>query len=476
MSRLNTINIRYLQLLSFFGVVLCSFNVAADFSRSLERIQALKLEAELADARFLAPNLYQRATNNLTKLKDLHKKKPGSKKVAKLANVVQQEFTRARRSSELAKDLLAGVIAARQDAVAAKAIDFAPEEWSDSSKALLKLVSRVEKNKLPIVESAMSDAESKFKQAELVAIKRHYLNAAKQRIETALADKVDKFSPRLLSSAQSAVQEAELELTNNRYDTDKARFLAKRAKIDAGHAIRIANDAKKLKNKKASYEDLALEGEKPLLRVAESLDLSVALDDGVERPTMRIIDTIDELKKDSLALIERQREVEELRVEIEQLNTRLGEQSNKLDEQAAFRKKLAEAEAIFDQEAARVYRQGNTIRVSAYGFNFPPGEAALQSDQSTLLKKMMQVIRLFPGSSIVIEGHTDSHGSDASNLLLSQERAEAVSHYLRERKDKLKFSKLEMIGYGESSPVANNETTSGREKNRRIELVIDGIK
>jgi outer membrane protein OmpA-like peptidoglycan-associated protein len=73
-----------------------------------------------------------------------------------------------------------------------------------------------------------------------------------------------------------------------------------------------------------------------------------------------------------------------------------------------------------------------------------------------------------------VEGHTDSYGSDASNLNLSQERADAVKAYLLANMS-MDPSRIEAIGYGESKPIANNETAEGRAKNRRIEIVIHPI-
>ena len=74
-----------------------------------------------------------------------------------------------------------------------------------------------------------------------------------------------------------------------------------------------------------------------------------------------------------------------------------------------------------------------------------------------------------PSEVFLIEGHTDSIGSDTANLILSQNRANAVMQYLTQHgvgKDKLKAT-----GFGKSRPLADNSTAGGRAKNRRVELV-----
>jgi OmpA-OmpF porin, OOP family len=87
------------------------------------------------------------------------------------------------------------------------------------------------------------------------------------------------------------------------------------------------------------------------------------------------------------------------------------------------------------------------------------------------MKKVQQALSMFPGASVVVEGHTDANGSDSANLILSQDRADAVKQYLVGNFG-LDAEKVSSIGYGEARPVATNETTSGRARNRRIDLVI----
>ncbi|HEX7037402.1 MAG TPA: OmpA family protein, partial [Pseudomonadales bacterium] len=77
----------------------------------------------------------------------------------------------------------------------------------------------------------------------------------------------------------------------------------------------------------------------------------------------------------------------------------------------------------------------------------------------------------FPRANLIIEGHTDSFGSDASNQALSQARADAVLEYLVAN-GSISRSDVQALGYGEAQPVANNETPEGRRRNRRIDIVI----
>ena len=75
-----------------------------------------------------------------------------------------------------------------------------------------------------------------------------------------------------------------------------------------------------------------------------------------------------------------------------------------------------------------------------------------------------------PDLKLVIEGHTDDVGAAASNLSLSEKRAEAVRRYLVETYGVDK-DRLQAKGFGASKPTAGNDTPEGRQQNRRVELV-----
>jgi OOP family OmpA-OmpF porin len=75
----------------------------------------------------------------------------------------------------------------------------------------------------------------------------------------------------------------------------------------------------------------------------------------------------------------------------------------------------------------------------------------------------------------VVEGHTDSKGTNAYNLSLSQRRAEAVRQVLIDQ-FKVEPSRLSSVGYGEERPVADNKTEQGRQLNRRVVAVVSATK
>jgi OmpA-OmpF porin, OOP family len=101
---------------------------------------------------------------------------------------------------------------------------------------------------------------------------------------------------------------------------------------------------------------------------------------------------------------------------------------------------------------------------------FAVGEATLLSASYPILNDVVKVMTDVPEMKLRIEGHTDSQGSDAMNLQLSESRAKSVLSYLE--KQGIKSSRLESVGFGETKPIDTNRTPEGRALNRRVEFMI----
>lgn len=122
-------------------------------------------------------------------------------------------------------------------------------------------------------------------------------------------------------------------------------------------------------------------------------------------------------------------------------------------------------------ENAKVERIGEGIKITFdSGLLFAFDSYQLTNETRKNLDKMAEVFKDYDETDILVEGHTDSIGSDAYNMTLSRQRAEAVSNYLRQ-KDVAK-KRFNTVGYGENQPIADNATDKGQHLNRRVEVVI----
>ena len=128
----------------------------------------------------------------------------------------------------------------------------------------------------------------------------------------------------------------------------------------------------------------------------------------------------------------------------------------------------ARAEAVRVDGEARATDRGLTLTLGDVGFD--AGKATLQPAAMTAIDRLAQLMGVYPERSVRIEGHTDSLGDDAANQQLSQRRAIAVREALLARG--VAAARVEAVGYGETRPIADNATPGGRQKNRRIEIVL----
>ena len=122
-----------------------------------------------------------------------------------------------------------------------------------------------------------------------------------------------------------------------------------------------------------------------------------------------------------------------------------------------------------------VTRTGDDVILNMPGnVTFASGSSDLKPDFTEVLDSVVLVLNEFDQTLIEVAGHTDSVGSDSSNMTLSHQRARIVSDYLTSQK--IIPGRVVSLGHGESRPIADNETEQGRELNRRVELTLIPVK
>jgi len=145
--------------------------------------------------------------------------------------------------------------------------------------------------------------------------------------------------------------------------------------------------------------------------------------------------------------------------------------SEKLGEGATFSIKVTYSEAL-DPVASIPTPEECEARIaeiqSEKKINFEPGSSTIEGGGAVILDDIAEVLSECGDLRMEIGGHTDSQGREIMNERLSQDRAQAVLNALRERR--ILTSSFTAKGYGESEPIADNDTEAGREANRRIEF------
>jgi OmpA-OmpF porin, OOP family len=433
----------------------------------------------------LAPRAFGQAlTAYQNAEKDFDRGRDAGRVNAQLATS-RQALQAATSAATSARSMLATVLKTREDAVTADAARNAPEAWARASERFADAAARLERGDEQGAQKRAAEAEVLMRDAELLAIKGGLLGEARSLIAKADAAKIEDLAPRTLDEAKRLLAQADQEINRNRYDVAVPKDLAQQSAYQARHALYLAGLIGPLLERKKdehALEELLLGMEPPLERLAAEMDLQARFDAGVQQPLEDMLKAA-QARRQELARLKQEAEDREgqivaLNGEVKRLEDRLGGVSQerialqrRVDAQARLRANLATVESTFPPEEARVSRTGDDIVISLLGINFPVGKSTIDASNEALMAKVRDSLALFSVVSIVVEGHTDSQGSDSANLILSQDRADAVKQYLVTSFG-IDQEKITSIGYGETRPVASNDTADGRARNRRIDLVI----
>lgn len=124
-----------------------------------------------------------------------------------------------------------------------------------------------------------------------------------------------------------------------------------------------------------------------------------------------------------------------------------------------------------DIKGAKVERVGEGIKITFdSGILFESGKSNLQPEAKANIDKLSVILNKYKDTNILIEGHTDSDGTEEFNQKLSESRANSVASDAKGQG--VVGSRITTVGYGETQPVASNDTPEGKRLNRRVEIAI----
>lgn len=439
-------------------------------------------KANEVEANIYSPNFYKTAVKSYEKAEEGFSKGKNLEDIEKDLKMSAVYYLKAVENTRLAHEELTNCIKARTDALKVDAPKHRPDAWKDAESEFTRAVKALEESEQSSAQNKARKAERQYRQVELESIEAGFLDGTRALIKEGKKSDVRKKAPATLTKAEALVTESENLLVENRYDTDQVRELAREANYEAKHAGYLAGRIKELEDSKTTLEQILLEAEEPLQTIADKLDVKAQFDMG-RKPVLDDIlhqiwvlqQTISTLKQD---VSDDEAQIRMLTQEIESMQSQLGDLKDKeqnlaklMEAQRLKREKYARVEKAFTQDEAQVSRIEDKVIIRMYGLSFPVGKSTIEPQYYGLLAKVIEAFREYPGCQIVVEGHTDSYGTDDKNMQLSTERSEAVKQYLLATSG-MDAARINAVGYGETKPIASNETKDGRRKNRRIEVVI----
>jgi len=279
---------------------------------------------------------------------------------------------------------------------------------------------------------------------------------ARNAVDIAKTQGAEKYAPEIFGKANGSLQMAETSLASK---SDKGKIVT-----NARQTIQFAEDARALTSERQEAE-----------RIRNEKDAASAT---------------AKAKAEELAAVEARRQAEITAAKEAQMRAEAARAQAEADAKQAAERAKAQA-AREDAERARAATaalraqllqqlnsvlqttdspRGLVVNMGDVLFDF--GKYDLKPDTKITLAKLAGIIQSHPGLQLAIEGHTDNIGSDEANMKLSQQRGDTVREFLVQQG--LAADKVTAVGLGMAEPVADNSTNEGRQKNRRVEIIVSG--
>jgi len=301
--------------------------------------------------------------------------------------------------------------------------------------------------------SSLAKAEQQLKNAEEVygrkSDKKFVSAAAREVVETAEEARVMAVKQKAEEDAQAkaaadkkAAEEQAAAEIKRRQDAELARQQAEAAKADA---IRMKQEAEKA----------AADAARQKAEAEQATAAAVAQQQAAQAAA-------EQAARDKAAAVDQQRAAEAEADKARQAAAKA--ESEKADLRAQLLNQLNSILQTRDSARGLIVNMSDVL--------FDTGSYTLKPGAREKLAKISGIVLAHPGLNLQIEGHTDSVGTDEFNQQLSERRADSVRDFLAEQG--VPASSITAKGFGKTQPVASNDTAEGRQRNRRVELVVNG--
>ncbi len=409
----------------------------------------------------------------------------------------QAYLEKAEDYARVAKTVIGPAIDARNAANKVNVMEYA-KDYQRVEDDFLSLTRSIEDGNVALAKNNHLRVAQAYSVLELRAIKDAALGEVRARLAKAEEDLAQKIAPVTLEVAKKSLAEADKFISEKRYESEQIQRKTAAAMFQAKRLEQVMIQSKKIDS--VSSEASALWVEDLLQQTTVKLNAPDMRDQEWAVQLQNIHVSILTLQKDNLFLQkkiredratleakikEKQQEIFDYKQQIaslegesieaqkarELLEAKERETNAQLEAEHRFQLRFVEVQKLFSKEQAEVYKQGHDLVIRLKAIRFPVGQSFITPDNYELLSTVRSAIHTFGEPDIVIEGHTDSTGSAATNERLSQQRADAVREYFVANQT-IKPERVMSIGYGAERPLSKNDTQAGRTINRRIDVII----
>ena len=422
----------------------------------------------------LSPDWFSKAETSLARAKKALGKGDEISEIMENVTEGRAQLKTAEEMAQVARTTLPEVLKSREMARAAGATKI--DDYAGVEDDFLTLTKAIEDNNLWLAQRDRGSVSKAFRALELRAIKDQTIGEVRRLLAQAENDGARKYAPHSLSMAQQKLKNTDAFITQNPYEKEKMQTMANDALFYAQRLIQMNKQSQKFRTMES--EEIARWIEGMLHQKTANLSAPDMRKEPFETQVENMVESISALEADHNFVIQQTKsqeaEMGSLVKRIAVLEGQTQEErmaKERLTAEKEFNQKFSQIQNYFNANEAEVYKQGNQLVIRLKAIQFPVGKDIIMPKNYELLSTVQKSIRTFGEPDVVIEGHTDSTGSDEINEHLSQQRAEAVRQYLVANRT-LPYDRIVAVGYGSMRPLASNETAEGRAINRRIDVIV----
>jgi len=364
-------------------------------------------------------------------------------------------------------------------------------QLSDSKKFRADLAKRAEDDFARVVEAFEDGHERKARDvakmarntvhaAEVVAAREQISKPLGHAISGARKVKARKYAPKALTAAAKAHSTVERIIKENPNEQTRAYSIAKRGEMQARRAMRVAKLGQQFDKKSSAIEGWMDIQDGRMRLLGEALNVDLNRSQTPEEQLELLKQAAQEMRQNHAAqLADADGQIRELAEKLSKYEAQyetdmaaMGEIRRKLQLKREAEAKIKRLTKLFDPDNVEILLTPDAdVILRLKKLNFRSGSAVIPPNTYSILDHVMESIAIFKNRNVRVEGHTDFIGANLYNQDLSERRALAVQDYLRSRMESVRVD-ISSVGYGEDKPIANNETPEGRERNRRIDIIL----
>jgi outer membrane protein OmpA-like peptidoglycan-associated protein len=357
------------------------FQSNADPQVELEHLNSNLEQARAHQVDVLAPENYKLALQSRDQAVNDRASDHDQKPVLHSIALAQAYLDIANRNADTAIGILKTPVEARQDAIAANAMNFEKDKMIANDHLLMRVTHRIEEGNTADAASMSVAIEASYRNIEMRSIQQEHLGAAEKEVDEAKNEGAKKLTPDTLKWAELQMQNSRAVISANPHDASAISRAQSYAETASARLLKMVRDAKG--SKAQNPEQLAERTELNEKSVEQSwADLNHA--------TVALADRDNQLASASA-------------------------QNDKLQSQVWLDREYDSARRQFSSDEADVYKQGDKLLLRLKGLSFASNKAQISVTSYAILSKVQKIIADIGPSQVMIEGHTESLGGKVRN-------------------------------------------------------------